>query len=171
VSALASIWTLVRWVHLLSAIAWIGGQLFILLVLLPIMRGALPRDERTILFARVGRRYGVVSWVALTLLIVSGFLNGERRHIAWEHLDASSYGRILAAKLVLVAVVIVVTLVHALYFGRRITQLAERAAALGRDDPEVAAERRRLGMISGILSGLNLLLNLAIVYFAAALVA
>ena len=166
-----SVWALVRWLHLLSAITWIGGQLFILIVLLPIMRGVLPRDERTILFARVGRRYGLVSWVALVLLIVTGFLNGERRGVNWSHLSAGTYGRILAAKLVLVALVLVITGVHALFFGRRLTVLAERNRELDDDDPALAAERRRLGMASGVLSGINLLLNLVIVLLAAALVA
>lgn len=167
-----SLWALARWLHLLAAITWIGGQLFILIVLLPIMRGALPRDERVLLFARVGRRYGLVSWVALSVLIVTGVINGQRRGVNWAHLfQAGSYGQILGAKLVLVAVVIVVTIVHAGYFGRRMTTLAERARALGSDDPALAAERRRLQVISGVLSGLNLLLNLAIVLLAAALVA
>lgn len=167
-----SLWALARWLHLLAAITWIGGQLFILLVLLPVMRGALPRDERVLVFARVGRRYGLVSWVALSVLIVTGVINGERRGVHWAHLfQAGSYGEVLGTKLVLVAVVIVVTLVHAGYFGRRMTTLAERARALDRDDPKLAAERRRLQIISGVLSGLNLLLNLVIVLLAAALVA
>jgi uncharacterized membrane protein len=166
-----SIWSWIRWIHIMSAIAWIGGQLFILLVLLPIMRKVLPRNERTLVFAQVGRRYAVVSWVALTLLVVTGFLNGQRRSVAWEHLTDSSYGRILFTKLIFVAIVIVVTLVHALYFGRRITELAERSAVIGYDDPTLADERRRLQILSGVLSGINLLLNLIVVLLAAALVA
>lgn len=166
-----SIWSWIRWVHIMSAITWIGGQLFILIILLPIMRTALPRNERTLLFARVGQRYAVVSWIALTLLVVTGILNGERRGIDWTRLTASSYGQILLAKLILVAVVIVITLVHALYFGRRITEIAEQVQAMGKDDPMVAAERRRLQVVSGVLSGINLLLNLVIVLLAASLVA
>jgi uncharacterized membrane protein len=169
--AIFSIWSWVRWIHIMSAIAWIGGQLFILLILLPIMRTALPRNERTLVFAQVGRRYAVLSWIALTLLIITGVLNGERRSVSWEHLTDSGYGQILFTKLIFVAFVIVVTLVHALYFGRRITELAERSATIGYDDPKIAEERRRLQILSGVLSGLNLLLNLIVVLLAAALVA
>ena len=109
-----SIWSWIRWIHLVSAITWIGGQLFILVILLPIMRTALPRNERTLLFAQVGRRYAVVSWIALALLVVTGFFNGQRRGIDWSRLPDSTYGQILLAKLIIVAVVIVITLVHAL---------------------------------------------------------
>lgn len=166
-----SIWSWIRWLHLISAIAWIGGQLFILMVLLPIMRTALPRNERTLLFARVGRRYAIVSWVALALLVVTGFLNGQRRGIDWSRLADSSYGRILLVKLIFVALVILITLVHALYFGRRITEIAEQVHKFGEDDPVVAAERRRLQVASGVLSAVNLLFNLIIVLLAASLVA
>lgn len=166
-----SIWSWIRWVHLISAISWIGGQIFILIVLLPVMRTSLPRNERTLLFAQVGRRYAVLSWVALALLVVTGVLNGERRGIDWTRLPDSSYGRILLVKLIFVTVVILMTLVHALYFGRRITEIAEQVREMGEGDPAVAAERRRLQIVSGALSGINLLLNLIIVLLAASLVA
>ena len=165
------VWATIRWVHLLSAIAWIGGQLFIVLVLVPIMRSALPANERTLLFAKVGQRFAVVSWVALALLVVTGFLNGERRGIAWGRLLASSYGQRLAIKLGLVALVIVITLVHALYYGRRLTALAEQARDAAAVDEADARERRRLQRASIALSAVNLLLNLAIVLLAASLVA
>ncbi|MGA7671340.1 MAG: DUF4149 domain-containing protein [Nitrolancea sp.] len=166
-----SIWSWIRWIHLISAIVWIGGQLFILIVLLPIMRTALPRNERILLFAQVGRRYAVVSWIALALLVATGFLNGERRGIAWERLPDSNYGRILLAKLILVAIVITITLIHALYYGRRITEIAEQVQSMGGDDAAITDERRHVQVVSGVLSGVNLLLNLIIVLLAAALVA
>ncbi len=166
-----SIWSWIRWVHLISAITWIGGQLFILIVLLPILKNALPRNERALLFAQVGRRYALVSWVALVLLVVTGILNGERRGIDWTRLPQSSYGRILLVKLIFVAIVIALTLVHALYFGRRITSIAERVKEIGGNDQSIAAERKRLQIVSGVLSGINLLLNLVIVLLAASLVA
>ncbi|HET9015121.1 MAG TPA: DUF4149 domain-containing protein [Thermomicrobiaceae bacterium] len=165
------VWATIRWIHLLSAIAWIGGQLFIVLVLLPIMRAALPPDERTLLFAKVGERFAVVSWVALALLVVTGFLNGERRGIVWGELLDSSYGQRLAIKLGLVAVVIVITLVHALYFGQRLTTLAERARSSTTVDEAATRERRGLQRASILLSSVNLLLNLVIVLLAASLVA
>lgn len=166
-----TIWALIRWIHLLAAIAWIGGQLFILLVLLPVMRSAMPPIERTLLFARVGERYGTLSWIALSILVVTGVLNGERRHIAWTELMNSDYGRKLALKLLFVAVVIVITLVHAFYYGRRLTRLAEEVKAQGEHDPRRDEQRRRLQVMSGILSGVNLVLNLAIILLAASLIA
>lgn len=166
-----TIWSIIRWIHILAAILWIGGMFFILLVLLPILRRALPKVERTLVLAKAGERFGVLSIVALTMLIVTGYFNAVHRHVVWTRLDDSQYGRTLGLKLILVAVVIVVTFVHALYFGRKMTRLAERAKEMSdQDDPGLAAARRRAAVGSGILSALNLLLNLAIVLLAASLV-
>lgn len=166
-----SIWSWIRWVHLISAIIWVGGQIFILFVLLPILRTSLERDQRTLLFAQVGRRYAVISWIALALLVVTGFLNADREGVDWTRLTVSSYGRILLAKLILVSIVIAITLVHALYFGRRITEITERIQVLDTGNESAELERRRLRIVSGVLSGVNLFLNLVIVLLAASLAA
>ncbi|GBD15622.1 hypothetical protein HRbin26_00513 [bacterium HR26] len=163
------VWAAIRWVHLVAAIAWIGGQLFLVLVLLPVLRRVLPSAQRTLLVAQLGRRFAVLSWIALALLVVTGFLNGERRGVAWESLPAagSTYGQVLFAKLCLVAVVIALTLLHGQVLGPRMTRLAAQAAG---NDPQAEAHRRRLARLSAIVSVTNLLLNLIIVYLAARLV-
>lgn len=163
------VWAAIRWVHLVAAIAWIGGQLFLVLVVLPVLRSALPSPQRTLLVAQLGRRFAVLSWIALALLVVTGFLNGERRGVAWESLPAaqSTYGQVLFAKLCLVAVVIALTFLHGQILGPRMTRLA---AQVGSDGPLAEAQRRQLARLSAIVSVTNLLLNLAIVYLAARLV-
>lgn len=163
------VWAAIRWVHLLAAIAWIGGQLFLVLVVLPVLRGTLPPPQRMLLVAQLGRRFAVLSWIALALLVVTGFLNGERRGVAWEALPTagSTYGQVLFAKLCLVAVVIALTFLQGQVLGPRMTCLAAQAAGNSSEDE---ARRRRLARLSAIGSVTNLLLNLVIVYLAARLV-
>ncbi|MEZ4521628.1 MAG: DUF4149 domain-containing protein [Thermomicrobiales bacterium] len=166
---MTSVWVLVRWLHLLAAITWIGGMLFILLVLLPVVRPALAANDRALLVGRVGTRYGVISFVALVILLVTGYLNGERRSVDWTDLTATVYGTRLLVKLVLVAIIIVVTGLHA-WYGQRIVRLVEQAVGAA-DQSGIAMQRRRLQIISGTLSGVNLALNLAVVWIAASLIA
>jgi uncharacterized membrane protein len=171
-----TIWAVIRWLHLLSAMAWIGGMIFILVVLLPILRATMPPVERALVVARVGRRYATVSWVALAVLVVTGFFNTERRGLVWSRMLDSDYGRTLHWKLILVSFVIVLTLIHALYFGKRIEHLAEQARDLGQagaidEQGRIERERQRLQRLSAALSGVSLLLNLAIVLLAASLIA
>lgn len=162
-----SVWVLARWLHLLAAITWIGGMLFILLVLLPVVRPALKPDDRAVLVGRVGTRYGVISLVALIILLVTGYFNGERRHVDWTDLTATTYGTRLLVKLVLVALVVIITAVHT-WYGRRIVALAELPPD---EKASVSDVRRRLQIVSGVLSAVNLVLNLAVVWIAASLIA
>lgn len=168
---LISIWAVVRWLHLLAAMVWVGGMIFMFIVLLPALRPVQPPVERTLLFARIGQRYATVSWVALLTLIVTGILNGERRRLDWLHLLDSEYGQTLHLKLELVGVTLLLTAVHAFYFGRRLTAIAERARAMGEDSAEAAEGHRKLQIMSGVLSAANLLVNLFIVLLAASLIA
>lgn len=167
---LITVWAVIRWLHILAAITWIGGMIFIVLILLPVLRPSLPPVQRTLLFAKVGQRYSMISWIALAVLVVTGYFNGERRQVPWMHMTEYPYGETLHMKLTLVGFVIPITLVHAFYFGRRMERVAERMVEIG-ETPELAAERRRLQIGSGILSAVNLLLNIAIVLLAASLAA
>src|SRR5690606_14152225 len=133
-----SIWVLARWLHLLAAITWIGGMLFILVVLLPVVRPSLLPEDRAMLVGRIGRRFGYISLAALFVLLITGYMNGERRHVDWADLTATTYGTRLLVKLILVAA-IVVEIGRSSWFGHRMVKLAA-----GEKTPEVMAERRRL---------------------------
>ena len=65
----------IRWVHVLSAITWVGGMLFIALVLVPTARGFDDARLRTRLIQESGRRFRTVGWIALVLLVLTGGLN------------------------------------------------------------------------------------------------
>jgi putative copper resistance protein D len=64
-----------RWIHVLSGITWVGGMLFIALVLVPVARGFDDARLRTRLIQETGRRFRAVGWIALALLVVTGLLN------------------------------------------------------------------------------------------------
>jgi copper resistance protein D len=66
---------LLRWIHVLSAITWVGGMLFIALVLVPVARGFDDTRLRTRLVQESGHRFRTVGWIALGLLVVTGLLN------------------------------------------------------------------------------------------------
>lgn len=58
------------YVHLLSATVWVGG-LIVLGGLVPAVRSA--TDDRSVIQA-MARRFGVISWIALGLLVLTGTL-------------------------------------------------------------------------------------------------
>ncbi len=66
---------LLRWLHLMAAITWIGGMLFVALVLVPVTRRVSDPALRTRLVQEAGRRFRTVGWIALGLLAASGLGN------------------------------------------------------------------------------------------------
>ena len=65
----------VRWLHLVAAITWIGGMLFIALVVVPVTRAIPDPPLRARLVREIGRRFRTIGWIALGLLAATGLLN------------------------------------------------------------------------------------------------
>ncbi|MBI4213384.1 MAG: CopD family protein [Chloroflexi bacterium] len=120
--------------HILAAITWVGGMIFLAMVTVPALRGLEPPLRAAVLRA-VGRRFRVVGWGALTVLVITGLLNAARygygpyELVTGQWLE-SDFGRLLALKLALVAAMAGLTLAHDLV-GQRANALATRAPARG----------------------------------------
>jgi uncharacterized membrane protein len=65
----------VLWLHVLAAITWIGGMLFIALILVPVTRRLEDQTLRARLVRETGLRFRTVGWIALGVLVVTGLLN------------------------------------------------------------------------------------------------
>jgi copper resistance protein D len=97
------------WLHLVAAMAWVGGMIFLVSSVIP-----LKKPEFTVAAAR---RFRVVGWIALATLLVTGVFNVLHRGYRFEHfftgeVFAGSWGRLLALKLSCVAFVVVLSAVH-----------------------------------------------------------
>jgi copper resistance protein D len=66
---------LVRWIHALAAITWIGGILFVALVVVPVTRQIEDSALRARLIRDMGVRFRAVAWVSLGLLILTGLVS------------------------------------------------------------------------------------------------
>jgi uncharacterized membrane protein len=102
----------ILWLHVLAAITWIGGMLFIALVLVPVTRRLEDPTVRTRLVQETGRRFRTVGWIALTVLVVTGLLN------LWSHPDLLSSPR-LHWKLGLVGLALILSAFHDFVLGPR----------------------------------------------------
>jgi uncharacterized membrane protein len=93
-------WNAVLWLHLLAMAFFVGGQLMLAAVLVPVMRGA---EDRTPLRV-AARRFGVGSLIAIAVLIATGAAMASHDH-RWG--DST-----LHIKLALVVLVGALILVH-----------------------------------------------------------
>jgi uncharacterized membrane protein len=86
-------WHLIRWLHLVSMAFFVGGQLMLAAVVVPVLRGGADREP----IRRVARRFGTGSAVAILVLVITGSLMASHYH-RWSDGD-------LQVKLVLVVLV------------------------------------------------------------------
>lgn len=135
-------------------------MLFLALVVVPIVREHDMQSMRSALVHRVGVRFLPVAWIAIALLVATGFVNLAMRGVGPAALlDPDSYtgafGGVLAAKLLLVAVVVGLSCYHDFHVG-------PRAGELARAQPE-GAEVQRMRVAATRIARLEMLLALAIV--------
>lgn len=154
--------------HVLSAIVWVGGMLFLALVMVPVARKLQPA-ERGMLVGAIGRRFRVIGWVCIALLIVTGVVNASYRGVTWGsiisgQIAVSDFGWLLAVKVGLVVVMIVLSAVHDFAIGPASTR------ALERKDADAAREAAALRRKASWLGRLNAVLALVVVALAVALV-
>jgi len=64
---------IVNALHLLATVTWIGGMAFIILVLEPSL-GAVDPAQRGRIMGIVGKRFSIIAWASVLLLLVTGFL-------------------------------------------------------------------------------------------------
>ena len=152
-------------VHVLAAVVWVGGIFFLALVVVPVAR-RLPPAERAALLGALGRRFRVVGWVCIALLLATGTANAALRGVTWEgvasgRLFESEFGRLLAAKLAVVLVMLALSVAHDFVVGPASVRLLERQG-----DGDAASLRRRASWLARV----NALLALLVIALAIALV-
>lgn len=142
--------------HVVLAAFWIGGMLFLPLVLLPSIKG---HPDRVSLLYKTGMRFRFVGWIALILLIITGTLNYVSRGLplSWDFLFQSSYGKLFLLKLLLFIIMIVLGAIHDFYIGKKAIE-----EYINNPDPLF----RKFAQWSGRI---NLLLALSIAFLGIAL--
>ena len=98
------------WIHLIAAVALIGGLIFFNFVLKPALQVKQREREGNEILQNVGRRFRTVTWICLITLILTGAYNmlyeggSERIETTW--------GVILMLKLFLFAITFGLILIH-----------------------------------------------------------
>lgn len=147
---------LTDWLHLLAAAVWLGGIAQLALTWTgPVIR---ERGLGQVVMGEVLDRFGRIALIAFGVVVVSGLFNALIELGRPAELWQSSYGRVLAVKMGLVAVVAAISYFHALRLRPRL------AAANPHPDPML--ERRHW-----LLLRREPLVGLAVLAAAALLVA
>jgi uncharacterized membrane protein len=150
--------TFLTWLHLVAAVAWIGGMLFLSLALVPGLKQETFAAVRGALIRSVALRFRFVVWSAVVVLLVTGpLLLSQKVASPW---DPSAWPTILTIKLALVAVLLGLTAVHDFWVGPKVAQMLREGGA-GKN-----AGRAWLIQASPWLARVGLVLALAVLYAA-----
>lgn len=143
------------WLHILSAVVWIGGIVFLTIVLVPVTRKPDYQNIASSLIYWSGVRFRLVSWICLVALILSGAFLLHYRGLG-------SVDLILFIKLLLVAIILILSAYHDFFAGPKAMELWQKDSA--------STEALRLRRQAGLIGRINLTLALLVVAMAVVLV-
>ena len=158
-------WLLARWLHVIAAVVWIGGNMILAMVIVPHFRQNLPPVQRILLLTQIGKRFEPIVWGCIGVLFFTGIVN------LFDALDLTSLAPISSAfmrtfiiKIGLFFLLIILTVLHSMIFAPRL------AAAIETLDPEleelpseVKPLRSQMSVISSLMGVVSLLILLAAV--------
>ncbi len=155
------------WLHIMAAIVWVGGTIFLVVVLVPAIRRPEFAGIASALIRFTALRFRWVGWVCFGIFVLTGIVNLVARGIGLQELQDAifwqgSFGRTLAIKLILVAAILLISAFHDFFLG-------PRATAAWEADP-ASAETLRLRRQAVQLGRLNLLLALVVIVLGVMLV-
>lgn len=149
------------YLHILGAATWVGGIIFLVLVVVPSLR-RLDRAAAAPMLRATVFRFRAVGWGAFAVLIVTGLYNLHARGIGWSELTdpdfrATSSGKALLVKLASFAVVLALQAWHDFSIGPRALTAIETGA------PEAPRLRKLTGWIGRINGVITLVIMLCAV--------
>jgi uncharacterized membrane protein len=155
------------WLHIVAACLWIGGMLFLVLIVVPVMRRLDDPRASSALFHKVALRFRTAGWWSLAILAMTGTFNLLHRGMGYDVLTGSQFwgggfGGALAIKLALVTLIVTLSVVHDFVLGPRASALARTAPS----DPRAERLRKSVAWMGRV----NLLLALAIIALGVMLV-
>ena len=152
---------LILWLHLMAAVTWIGGMLFLSLVAVPILKPRTAHPGQADLFRAMAQRFRPIVWGAIGVLLVTGPLLVTFQ--GWALFEPGQWPSALRIKLGLVAFLLLLTGAHDLVIGPRV-------GALSRTPPEsrTGLERMLVSSTPWLARG-SLILALVILAMAGAL--
>ncbi len=123
--------------HITAAVFWIGGMLFLTLVVVPYLKTIPDPADRSRIYQVVGTKYRFYGWIAVITLLITGpialyMLYGILpQEIFRASFHKTRFGMALAAKLGLVFIIVVSSLVHDFFLGPK-AKLSPKYSMLAR---------------------------------------
>ncbi len=140
------------YIHVVAAIIWVGGIMFLGIIAVPAVRRLAP-DVRTNLMSDLGSRFRRTGYTLLVILILTGLVQSSFRGATVSNvLDgsffATTFGRTLGLKLLFFILMLIASIAHDFYVG----PAAVKAASAGTETPGLRNAASWLARITAVLA-------------------
>ena len=111
---------LIVWVHLICSSIWVGGSIFLGIVLAPEIRNMKPNiEDRLSLMIRFGRKFNAIALPSFLILIVTGIYNSRTFIFRPNDILETQYGQILIIKILVAIAILVIYIIHIRIFSTK----------------------------------------------------
>ncbi|MBI2281108.1 MAG: CopD family protein [Bacteroidetes bacterium] len=144
------------YLHVIFTAFWIGGMLFLPLILLPSIKN---NSERIQLLYDTGIKFRFYGWIVLIGLIITGITNMFLKGIPFnlEFLIKNQYGKLLGLKLLFFFTMLLVSGLHDFYVGTKTIEQIQQNKS------------KNIKQLARWTGRINLLLALSIAFLGVAL--
>lgn len=116
-------WVATVSLHLLAAVMWIGGMLFLSVVFAPLVRNGNVNPMFPAVFRAAAQRFRPVVWTAMVVLVMTGLVLVHQRGVSLA--DLAHWPKVLQIKIGLVGVLFILTFAHSFLSSSRVGQVKD----------------------------------------------
>lgn len=161
------LWLFIRWIHVIAAVVWIGGNLILAMVIVPHFRQNLPPVQRIQILTLIGKRFEPIVWGCVLILIFTGLaniFNSVDLFSTDNSLLIGTFMRTLGIKLLLFIILLVLTGLHSFIYGPKLSKAIEDLDPETEELPaDVNSIRKKMAIVSSAMGVVSLLIILAAV--------
>lgn len=162
-----TVYKLSVFIHILSAMFWLGGMIFTVMVLVPTIKNKTLAAHKGLFFSIMGKRFSNISWLLFAILLTTGIIQLWARGYSWEQISNkpfwhTHFGQALSSKLIVFSLMLLISAVHDFWLGPKASLLMEKHP----NDSSTKKFRKATSWMGRF----NLLLGIIILYYAISLV-
>jgi uncharacterized membrane protein len=152
---------IIRILHLLATVAWIGGMIANFFIYMPAMKKVLDPPTSGKLMAVLMKRFKIMVYISILIFIISGLFSSFVHYTTTEPSSVESYWNILfGVKLAAFSLMVLLAIISFEFLSPRIRKLASKGPS-----PDL----ERIQKIQMASAALGFLLGIIIVFLSAAL--
>lgn len=151
-----TVYVINNFIHLLTAVIWIGGMIYTNLVFMPSLSLIEP-SQRGVMIGAVAKRFTIVSWTSIFVLLISGFFKTPDEML---FTTSNSYGLMITVKHILFLVMILSGSLITFKYAPLLRTIAPKAGEKPSD--EFINAQKNLKILSSINMILGIIVLLAV---------